>query len=100
MPFIRIALMKPIDGHEAELRKLHKELIQFFKTLQGFVEGYVIETTDDTGRIGRVTVWEQDADADHAAMQQHTLTVRSSMLQLIEEDTAAHRELAYKATPV
>jgi heme-degrading monooxygenase HmoA len=100
MPFIRLALMKPIEGYEEELLQMHEDLIRYFKTLPGFMEGYTVKATDETGRIGRVTVWEHDSDADHAAMQQHTLTVRSAMLQLIEEDTAAHRELAYEAKPI
>lgn len=101
MPFIRLALMKPREGRAEELQNLQEELIRYFKTLPGYLEGYLVETDDGSGRVGRVTMWEHDTDADRAAQQQHVLTIRSTMLRLIgDEESAVHREVALRATPV
>jgi len=88
MPYIRISLTEPKPEHIEETRGVHRELLRFDKTLPGFIDGYFAEDMESAHRMGRVTFWEGKADADHAAQQQHTLTLRAQLLRLIVDDAA------------
>ncbi|MGI8549614.1 MAG: hypothetical protein ACR2PL_02290, partial [Dehalococcoidia bacterium] len=83
MPYVRLALMEPKPEHIAEVRSIHDDLLHYDKTLPGYLEGYLLEAADGSGRLGRLIVWEHKDDADRAAQQQHTLTVRSALAPLI-----------------
>jgi heme-degrading monooxygenase HmoA len=100
VPYVRFALMQPRPGQAQKLRALHTELLRYDRTLPGFLGGYLLEPADGTGRIGRLVLWENRADADHAAQQQHTLTLRSALPPLIVSDASGHLELATEATRV
>lgn len=100
MPYMRIALMSPRPEHAEQVHDLQVELLQYDKTLHGFLGGYVLETEDGTDRIGRVAIWETRSDADHAAQEQHTLTRRSDLLRLIRRGPSSRLEIGAEATRV
>jgi len=100
MPFVRIALMQPKPDHLTKVRDLQVELLRYDRTLPGFLGGYLLEPDDGTGRIGRLVLWENKGDADHAARQQHTLTLRAALSSLIQEGTQGHIEIATEATRI
>jgi len=100
MPYVRVALVIPKPEHSAQVRRLQHDLLRFDRTLPGFLEGYFIEAGDDSGRLGRLIFWQAKADADHAAQQPHTLSLRATLLALIEEGPAAHVEAGLEATSV
>jgi heme-degrading monooxygenase HmoA len=100
VPYVRIALMQPKPGHADQVRELQTELLRFDRTLPGFLGGYLLDPSDGTGRIGRMILWETKADADHAAQDQHTLTMRSALAPLIIGGAGGHLEVAAEATRV
>ena len=60
MPWVRVSLMKPKAGRQAEVDQLLTELADYFAEQDGFVEGYILHAKD--GLVGRVTIWETEAD--------------------------------------
>ena len=100
MPFVRIALMQPREDQVGAVRDLQVELLRYDRTLPGFLGGYLLEPDDGTGRIGRLVLWQEKADADNAAQQQHTLTLRAALARLLREDVRGHLEIATEATRI
>lgn len=100
MPYVRIALMQPKSEHVSEVRDLQTELLSYDRTLPGFLGGYLLEPDDGTGRIGRLVLWESRVNADHAAQQQHTLTLRARLPALIQPGSSRHLEVGAEATRV
>ncbi|HEY8489908.1 MAG TPA: antibiotic biosynthesis monooxygenase [Dehalococcoidia bacterium] len=98
MPYIRVSLMRPQVGREEEVERLLTDLLRFFQGQKGFIAGWRVSALDRSGEVGRITVWESEEDADHAANQQHVMAVRSELNLLLEED-AEHVERAFAATP-
>jgi hypothetical protein len=74
-----------------------EHLLERFKTLPGFIDGYLMLSTDGTGRIGRVTVWKSRRDADRAALAQDVLVTRSLMNQLIETEDEVRLEEGFES---
>ena len=84
--YVRLSLARPRPGHEEQAAKIDDELMRFFASQPGYLHGYRITGGDSiAGRIGRLTLWRSDDDADRAAQTAHVLAVRSELLLLIEE---------------
>ena len=85
--YVRLSLVMPRPGNEQEVAKMEEGLIRFLATQPGYLHGYRITGGDSiAGRIGRLTLWRSDHDADHAAQTDHVLAVRSELLLLIDEE--------------
>jgi len=84
--YLRISLLVPREGHEAEARRLEEQLLAFLARQPGFIDGYLLTVSDDSADLGRVTIWHGEADADHAANLDHVLALRSRLLQITEEE--------------
>jgi hypothetical protein len=88
--YVRLTLVNPKAGQDERFSELTDDLLQFFSEQPGYVRGYKMlarEPDAPQGRIARLTVWSSEEDADRAATSQHVLSVRSELLQLIEEDS-------------
>lgn len=92
MPYVRLSLMMPTHGHESEVNRINSELVEFYKTRPGFIAAYRLEATDGTGEVGRISIWENAADADHTAMTDHDMALRSELHLIIQP---GHIEKAY-----
>ena len=79
--FVRLSLSTPAADHHDEILKIENDLLAFFATQPGYVDGYGLATAD---QVGRLTVWESEAAADHVANAQHTLALRSELLRMTE----------------
>ena len=85
--YVRLSLARPRPGHETQVAKIDQDLMRFFAGQPGYLHGYRITGGDSTGgRIGRLTLWRSDQDADRAAQTAHVLAVRSELLLLIEDE--------------
>ncbi len=93
--YVRLSLMNPKAGKDDLVSGIMDHLLEFFATQPGYVRGYALLSGDPQGRCGRLTVWNSEQEADHAANTQHVLSVRSELLLLIEEDS--HVERSYTA---
>jgi quinol monooxygenase YgiN len=84
--YVRLSLARPRPGHEEQVAKMDDELMRSFAAQPGYLHGYRITGGDSVGgRIGRLTLWRSDQDADRAAQTTHILAVRSELLLLIED---------------
>lgn len=88
--YIRLSLMIPRSGLEAEVLELHRNLVASLTGQPGFVRGFVI-TGDHWGRVGHMSIYESEAAADRVANTQHVLSVRSQLLLLIAEESHVER---------
>ncbi len=95
MFFVRLSLMKPLPGHARRVAELNEVLLEFFKQQDGFLHGYKLDPIDETGEIGRLTMWESQEKADRVALHQHGMSLRSEILQIIDE--GEHWERAFRA---
>ena len=84
--YVRLSLVKPRAGNEQRVAKMEEGLIRHLAGLPGYLHGYQITGGDSIeGRIGRLTLWRSDQDADHAAQTDHVLAIRSELMMLVED---------------
>lgn len=93
--YVQVSLMKPRRGQEKLVAGLMDNLLEFFAGQAGYERGYALLEGDLGGRVGRITLWRSEEQADHAANTQHVLTVRAEIMQRIEQDS--HVERSYTA---
>ena len=94
MSYVRVSLMQPRPGHDSGVNELLTELADSFAQQPGFIEGYQLHSKD--ALLGRVTVWESEASADHAAQSTHVLALRSRLNPEVE--AGSHQEHAFEGT--
>ncbi|MBI1885053.1 MAG: antibiotic biosynthesis monooxygenase [Chloroflexi bacterium] len=85
MPYIRISLMKPQEGHADEVERLNRELVGLYQGSRGCLVSYLVTAADGSGETGRVSVWESEDDADRAANEHRSLALRSQLHLRVEE---------------
>ena len=95
MLYIRLSLMKAKPGRESDVAALMDRLVTYYKQQDGFVDGYKLKAADETGDIGRVTVWKSEETADLVAQSNHVLALRSDLMPLIED--GSHDERSFYA---
>jgi heme-degrading monooxygenase HmoA len=100
MPYVSIAVTQPRDDNRTEFEDMQDDLLHQLKGLPGFVDGYLMMTTDGTGRVGRVTVWKTRRHADQASQEQDVLVMQSRMHGLIEEEEEAQLEQGFESIRV
>ncbi len=93
--YVRLSLVIARPGEEERVSRIVDDLLEYFVTQPGFVRGYKLVREHPDPRMGRLTVWRSEQDADHAAQTQHVLSVRSELMLLVEEDF--HIERSYTA---
>lgn len=79
MPFIRLTMASPRPERRAEVRRHYEELVAHVAGLPGCLGGWVLEPSDDTAEVGRLTMWETEADAHHAANDPHALALHAEL---------------------
>lgn len=89
MGFVRVSLLVPPEHNADEISRIQKDLLAFHASQPGFVDGYYLEAADESGVVGRVTIWESEEDAHRAASHDHVLAHRASLLRLAGEPLAA-----------
>jgi hypothetical protein len=94
--FVRLSLSKPAAQSRQEALGIEDHLLAHFSTLPGFVEGYRLENPD---YIGRVTLWDSQSAADHAAGDSHTMASRSRLVELQLMREADTFELSFEGSP-
>lgn len=95
MPYIRISLMVPRRGREVEVGQLLDQIARACEGQPGFIRGYRLEPGDDSGLIGRVTVWADEHSTDALAMTDHMLALRSALNPAVRK--GSHEERGFWA---
>ncbi len=94
--YVRLSLATPKAGHEEDVARMDDELMRYFASQPGYLHGYRITGGDAVaGRIGRLSMWRSDHDADAAAQTDHVLSIRSEILLLIADER--HIEYSWTA---
>ncbi len=79
MTYIRLSIAKPRPGQEKRLADLMGQVAEWVKTQPGCRESYLLEPHDDSGEVVRISVYEDEKSADHAATESHLLALRSEI---------------------
>ena len=94
MPYVRISLMRPKHGQEAEVDSLLDQLVDYYASQPGYLTGYRLTNIDGTGRVGRLGVWDSAHEAEAAAQSDHDLALRSQLNFILDEDS--HEEYSFE----
>lgn len=89
--YVRLSLVQPKEGADDKISAMQDDLLQFFATQPGYVRGYKLIREFPDPRIGRISVWQSEGDAENAAGAQHVLSVRSELIHLIEAEPQIER---------
>ena len=84
--YVRLSLVNPKAGQDKRVSQLMDDLLQFYLSQPGFVRGYKLVREYPDPKIGRVTVWQSEQDADKAANQEHVLSARSELVEITEQE--------------
>ncbi len=84
MPYIRFGLHKPRAGQFEAVRELQQRVIDALKETPGCREVYLLVPSDDSGEIGRLSLWDSEDAADAAALRDNTMALRSQIGILVE----------------
>jgi hypothetical protein len=96
--YVRLSMATPRAGHEDDVARMDDELMRFFAKQPGYLHGYRITGGDAiAGRIGRLSLWRSEHDADAAAQTEHVLAIRSELLLVIADER--HIEYSWTAKP-
>jgi heme-degrading monooxygenase HmoA len=79
MPFIRLTMATPRPERLAEVRRHYEELVAYVARFPGFLGGWVLQASEEAGEVGRLTLWETEADANHAANDPHALALHAEL---------------------
>lgn len=93
MPYIRISLMVPKAGRINEAGRLLDAVTLHCEGQPGFIKGYRLEPSDDSGLIGRVTIWENEHSADEVARSERMLALRSALNEVVRK--GSHQERGF-----
>ena len=77
MAFIRLTLVTPPPDRFAAVQQCYAEIVSYAASLPGFITGWVVVPGQDTGDVGRLTVWQTAAAAHHAATDSHLLALHA-----------------------
>ncbi len=94
MPYVRISLMVPLAGREAEVIEVNEQLVAFYRGQKGCLQSYVMRPSQASLDMGRITLWESEEDAEQTANVESSLALRSRLHLLVER---GHRDIAFQA---
>src|SRR5687768_1258517 len=93
MPYIRISLMVPKANRIADAGRLLDSVTLHCEGQPGFIKGYRLEPSDDSGLIGRVTIWADEHSADAVARGERMLALRSALNEVVRK--GSHQERGF-----
>ena len=93
MPYIRISLMVPKANRIADAGRLLDSVALHCEGQPGFIKGYRLEPSDNSGLIGRVTIWADEHSADLVARGERMLALRSALNEVVRK--GSHQERGF-----
>src|SRR5829696_9173304 len=79
MPYMRLTMAHPRPDRRAEVLAHYEELVAYVLTLPGCLAGYVLEAKDQSGEVGRISLWEDADAAHHAANDPHAMALHAEL---------------------
>lgn len=98
MSYVRVSVVQPKRGREAEVERVLIRLAEHYSDQPGNITSYVLQHLDGHERYGRLSVWETEDAAEHAAQGDHDLALRSELMAMVDE--GSHEELSFAGTEV
>ncbi|MCC6382129.1 MAG: antibiotic biosynthesis monooxygenase [Dehalococcoidia bacterium] len=92
MAYIRLSIAKARRGEEARLLEVMRRLCAISTESEGCLATYLLESSDGSGDIARISVYKDEASAEHVAQQSNVLALRSEQHLLCEP---GHTERAF-----
>lgn len=92
MTYIRLSIVHPRRGEGKRVEELMRKLAQAVAESEGCRESYVLRPGDESGELARIAIYDDEANAERAANNQHIMSLRSE-LHLFTE--AGHVERAF-----
>lgn len=93
MPYVRISIARPRAGQEKRLAELQQAIADYIARQPGCERSYVLRPHDDSGEIARVTIWDDESQAEAAANSDHMLSLRSELNLAVAD--GGHTERAF-----
>ncbi|HEU4760153.1 MAG TPA: antibiotic biosynthesis monooxygenase [Dehalococcoidia bacterium] len=94
MPYVRISLMKPLAGKEAEVEKLNQDLVAMYSQAEGCLLAHFVRSVDGSGEMGRLALWDSEGAADRAATSNRSMSLRSRLHILVRK---GHQDRSFRA---
>ena len=95
MAYVRLSIVHPHRAEEARVEEIMRKLAEAARDTPGCTLSYVLKAHDQSGEIGRVSIYEDEAAADRAANGQHVLALSSELHLHID---AGHTERGFSST--
>jgi hypothetical protein len=95
MPYVRISLMVPKSGRATRAGQLLDAVAHYCEGQPGFIKGYRLEQSDNSGLIGRVTIWTDERSADATAQTDRMLALRAALNEVVRK--GSHQERGFWA---
>jgi hypothetical protein len=96
--YVRLSLMQPKSGQEAEVSKILSDLVAFYAQQPGYIRGFTLVSPARESQIGRLTFWTAERDAENVANTQHVLALRAELLRHVEPGTDNERSFVAEET--
>jgi len=91
--YIRISTMTPKLDQASKVDQILDELVTLYSEQPGFISGYRLRPHDGSARVGRIGIWETEADAERAANLPHGFALRSDLNRAVE--AGSHQEYSF-----
>ena len=92
MTYIRLSVVKPHPGHEAEVADVLRQLNEAAAHSEGCIETYLVRSADASGDLARIAIYRDASSAEHAASNEHIMALRSRLHLIVEP---GHSERAF-----
>lgn len=79
MPYIRISIVTPRRGEEAATEEVMRKIVEVVARADGCIESYLLKPHDSSGEVARLSVYTDEASAEHTANSDHMLALRSEI---------------------
>jgi hypothetical protein len=83
--------MVPKAGYESQVAAILDDLLGFYATQPGYIEGYSLLPQLPGGEMGRLTVWNAENDAEATAHHPHVMAQRSELLRIVADNSRIER---------
>jgi quinol monooxygenase YgiN len=80
MSYMRITVAHARPERRVEVEQHYRELVQHVRTLPGCLGAYVLVAQDDSGEVGRLSIWEDETAANHAANDPHAMALHAELM--------------------
>ena len=79
MPYIRISIVTPRRGEEAATEAVMRKIVETVSEAEGCIESYLLKPHDDSGEVARLSIYTDEASAEHTATSDRMLALRSEI---------------------